>query len=548
MWTFHKSPSGKDRAQTRTALMWIEWILVALGLVLLTFYVAVRLESWLSSRAALKGFEAAELAERDRRTDAAEPIADKENELSGRSLELPDVDFTLWDAERARAHQQGAEKQSAVPLAVLRIPRIHLEAPIFDGTDSITLNHALGRIAGTANVGEPGNIGIAGHRDGFFRGLKDVAVGDLIELKTMNGTVEYVVDQIQIVSPHQVDVLRPRSVPSLTLVTCYPFYFFGSAPQRYIVTASLSQEKNGGPEVSDLSMLAATSNAPVANPTTRNSTSSDSTSGSTTSNSTRRKHMKLFKKASLFRNGAGAIVLALLSLGTAAAQDSTVTTIEHGMPNFDTQVKNAEIVYVEGNDLVLKLENGRVEHLVVPDSDRFTIDGKEVGVHDLVLGTKLTQTITTTTTPRYVNSVRTIEGKVWHVNAPQRIILTLPNNNNQVFDVPSHAKFTIDGKEKTVFDLKKGMTIKATIVTDEEHTVIEQSKFAFGQAPQVNTPREVGVLLFAMPSQPHVTVASAEEPEMLPETGSPLPWIGLLGTLAIAASVSVGIARRRYAL
>ena len=254
--------------------------------------------------------------------------------------------------------------------------------------------------------------------------------------------------------------------------------------------------------------------------------------------------MNLFRKASLMNKGVGALVLAMLTLATAGAQDSTVTTITHGQPSFETTVKNAEIVYVEGNDLVLKLENGRVEHLVVPDNDKFTIDGREISVYELVPGTKLTQTITTTTTPRYVNSVRTIEGKVWHVNAPKSLILTLPENKNQVFDVPSHAKFTIDGKEKTVFDLKKGMKIKATVVTDEEHTVVEQSKFAFGQAPS-QTPREVGVLLFLAPMQPQVTLASAEQPaEMLPETGSSLPLVGLMGALAIAMSLGLGVARR----
>jgi len=255
--------------------------------------------------------------------------------------------------------------------------------------------------------------------------------------------------------------------------------------------------------------------------------------------------MNLFKKTSLLGTAAGAIVLALVAFGTAIAQDSTVTTIQHGPSSFDTQVKNAEVVYVEGNDLVLKLENGRVEHLVVPDSDRFTIDGKEVSVRELVPGTKLTQTITTTTTPRYVNTVRTIEGKVWHVNAPKSVILNLPDNTNQIFEVPDHAKFNIEGREKTVFDLKKGMKIKATIVTDDEHTVIEQSKFAFGKAPAPATPREVGVLLFVPRAQ---QLASAEPPaDMLPETGSSLPLIGLLGTLAIATSLSLYVARRSYA-
>jgi hypothetical protein len=163
-------------------------------------------------------------------------------------------------------------------------------------------------------------------------------------------------------------------------------------------------------------------------------------------------------------------------------------------------------------------------------------------------GTKLTQTITATNTPRYVNAVRTIEGKVWHVTAPKSLILTLPGNQNQVFNVPNDAKFTIDGKEKTIFDLRKGMKIKATIVTDEEHTIVESNKVAFGQAPQITMPSLTGVLLFITPTEPQVTLASAEQSaEMLPETGSSLPLIGALGTVLIAMSVATGVARRNFA-
>jgi sortase A len=526
---FQKSVGGKDGAQERPmtgpgrkrkVLIWFERFLLVSGLALVGFYGAARMESWLTSRAALKHFAAADALAQP----GTSALTTNGDSGSSEQLELRSVDFSLWGAHRVEAYRQNIGKHPETPLAVLRIPKISLEAPLFDGTDDLTLNHAVGRIAGTSRPGEPGNIGIAGHRDGFFRGLKDVRVGDAIELKTLKGRDTYVVDEIQIVSPRQVEVLRPTSVPSLTLVTCYPFYFLGSAPQRYIVTASLSPEKNGGSENLDLG-------APA-----------------TANNSTRRKQMNLFKKATFMNKGAGAILLALVALGTGAAQDSTVTTITHGQPSFDTQVKDAEIVYVEGNDLVLKLENGRVEHLVVPDSDRFTIDGKQVSVHELVPGTKLTQTITTTTTPRYVNSVRTIEGKVWHANAPKSLILTLPDNKNQVFNVPNDAKFTIDGKEKTVFDLKKGMKIKATIVTDEEHTIVESNKVAFGRAPQITMPRVTGVVLFFTPSQPQVTLASAEQPaDMLPETGSSLPLIGLLGALVIAMSVALGVARRTYA-
>jgi hypothetical protein len=165
-------------------------------------------------------------------------------------------------------------------------------------------------------------------------------------------------------------------------------------------------------------------------------------------------------------------------------------------------------------------------------------------VRELAPGTKLTQTITTTTTPRYVNTVRTVEGRVWHVNAPTSVILTLPDHTNQVFNVPSHAKFTIDGREKSVFDLKKGMKIKATVVTDDEHTVIEQSKLAFGQAPPA-TPREIGVLLFLAPIQPQVTLASAEQPaDSLPATGTLLPWVGLLGALSLASALAMSAVRK----
>ena len=83
-----------------------------------------------------------------------------------------------------------------------------------------------------------------------------------------------------------------------------------------------------------------------------------------------------------------------------------------GKSSFETQVRNTEVVYVEGNDLVLKLENGRLEHMIVPDTDKFHIDGRELNVSELTPGMKLTESIITTTTPRYVNTVRTIEGKV----------------------------------------------------------------------------------------------------------------------------------------
>lgn len=249
-------------------------------------------------------------------------------------------------------------------------------------------------------------------------------------------------------------------------------------------------------------------------------------------------------------SAAAFVVLAMTSAG-ARAQDITTTTIKHGSASYDTRVKNAEVVYVEGNDLVLKLENDKIEHLIVPDSDKFTIDGNDVTMHELMPGTKLTQTITTSTAPRYVTSVRVLQGKVWHVNPPYTVVLKMPSGPNQTYTVPKDAKFTIGGKAKTVFDLRKGMKLTATIVTDDTHTVVQETKTVVAQLPEAAMPQELGVLLIFHPTvvpppPPAVLLASLEEPAAatLPKTGSLVPLTGLLGALAISLSLGLGAARR----
>jgi len=114
----------------------------------------------------------------------------------------------------------------------------------------------VGRIQGTAQVGESGNLGIAGHRDGFFRGLKDIGPGDIVELETSHRRKQYLVEKIQIVSPEDVQVLQSTPEPTLTLVTCFPFYYVGSAPQRYIVTASIQNSSQQDWEITSSSHAA----------------------------------------------------------------------------------------------------------------------------------------------------------------------------------------------------------------------------------------------------------------------------------------------------
>lgn len=146
-------------------------------------------------------------------------------------------DYTLWSRERIKAYEESLAQKTSDPMAVLRIPKIGLEVAVLEGTDDFTLNRAVGHIEDTARPGESGNVGIAGHRDGFFRGLKDIVKGDSLELETLKGTETYRVDDIWIVQPEDVQVLDPTPEPAITLVACYPFYFVGHAPQRYIVRA-----------------------------------------------------------------------------------------------------------------------------------------------------------------------------------------------------------------------------------------------------------------------------------------------------------------------
>jgi sortase A len=161
------------------------------------------------------------------------------SEKPERKLDSARVNLSLWSAARIDAYKRTLAQHLRPSLAVLRAKKINLEVPVLEGTDDLTLNRGAGWIRGTARPEDWGNIGIAGHRDGFFRGLKDLKMGDTMELVTPGRTDTYVVDNIRIVNPDDVSVLRPGVARSLTLVTCYPFYFVGSAPQRYVVHASV---------------------------------------------------------------------------------------------------------------------------------------------------------------------------------------------------------------------------------------------------------------------------------------------------------------------
>jgi sortase A len=161
---------------------------------------------------------------------------------SSRALEdfaatLKAPDQSLWAAGRVRDYQASLT-QPMQAIAVLTVPSLKLEVPVFDRDDDLALNRGAGLIAGMALPDQGGNTGIAGHRDGFFRVLKDIKVGDRIEIRTRIKVHRYRVTSIDIVDQTDNRLLADTELPVVTLVTCYPFYHLGNAPQRYIVAGT----------------------------------------------------------------------------------------------------------------------------------------------------------------------------------------------------------------------------------------------------------------------------------------------------------------------
>jgi sortase A len=154
-----------------------------------------------------------------------------------RTLSWGSPDQSLWSPERIRAWQQLSTGAATAAIAVLKVPRVGLEVPVFEGTSDADLDRGAGHIEGTPGPDAVGNVGIAGHRDGFFRVLKDVSVGDAVEMETRTRTFRYVVDSLTLVGPDDTWVLDDTPTREISLVTCFPFYYQGSAPQRYIVRA-----------------------------------------------------------------------------------------------------------------------------------------------------------------------------------------------------------------------------------------------------------------------------------------------------------------------
>ena len=217
-----------------------------------------------------------------------------------------------------------------------------------------------------------------------------------------------------------------------------------------------------------------------------------------------------------------------------SAQVQTQTTTEAGKPTVVTKVERGEVVTVSGNDLVVKMADGTIRNFEnVPASARVTVDGKQLGIHDLKPGMKLQRTITTTSTPMTITTVQTVKGTVWHITPPLSVILTLEDGKNQQFKIPEDQKFNVEGQMVDAWGLRKGMIVTATKIVEQEATEVAQEKTVTGTAPPADVP-----ILVAVGSEEAVP-APAETPAAAPEATSGLSTMGLIGLLCLLVVAAV---------
>ena len=225
-----------------------------------------------------------------------------------------------------------------------------------------------------------------------------------------------------------------------------------------------------------------------------------------------------------------------------------------------TVVESGTVLSVSGNDVVVKMDTGEVRHFTAQPGATAMVDGKQITVADLKPGMHLTRTTVTTTTNRTVKSVRTVPGTVWQVNAPY-VIFTGADGKNKQVKVPDGTKFTIDGQQKTVFELRKGMKFVATVMTEAPETVVSSSRSTTGKGAPAPKPVIASVpakiedtVLIEEPApapaapaevaQAAPAPAAEPAPAKLPKTGTPLPLIGMLGVAMSLAGAGMRLLRR----
>jgi sortase A len=227
------NPAETPRRSRRSGLRVLEWMFLIVGLLAIDCFV------WVNTSSVL--YQAYEDWAFDQTLRGLTPgvgafVSDEAHWLFGVERAKPSI------AEAPKPAPQGAPSPAPPAresvIGRLEIPRLQLAVMVREGADEGTLSRAVGHIPGTALPGSIGNVGLAGHRDTFFRALRNIHSNDIIELQTTAGTYRYMVKSTRIVTPRDVSVLNASGGETLTLVTCYPFYYVGSAPKRFIVHAT----------------------------------------------------------------------------------------------------------------------------------------------------------------------------------------------------------------------------------------------------------------------------------------------------------------------
>ena len=181
----------------------------------------------------------AEFAQLAQSGSAAAVNTDQDSEIEKQFSDVGDPDTSLWAAGRIADYKASLSAELPPVLGVLEVPSVSLKVPVYSTNTDLVMDRGAGIIDGMAYPHELGNIGISGHRDGYFRALKDVKQGDVILLQTLQGEKRFKIDSTRIVEISDTSLLRDTTDQKVTLVTCYPFYFVGHAPKRFIVIASL---------------------------------------------------------------------------------------------------------------------------------------------------------------------------------------------------------------------------------------------------------------------------------------------------------------------
>jgi hypothetical protein len=251
---------------------------------------------------------------------------------------------------------------------------------------------------------------------------------------------------------------------------------------------------------------------------------------------------------------AGALCLAF-AFGTNAQVQTKTKSTEIAAPTTSVKVERGTIVYVNGSNVVVKAEDGRLVHFDnVPDTTTVTVGGKQLNVHQLTPGMQVERQTITTTVPKMITTIKTVSGVVWYVNPPSSVILRLENGKTQRFKIPDGQKFQVGDEMKDAWSLRKGMKVDAQQVTEVSQTEVETQVKRTGIAPPPPPPPNpnVAILILAVPAVPVQTASAAPAevasaapaeaepaPTRLPKTGSNFPLVGLLGALSIALGLGL---------